>query len=481
MIDTWIKASVVLASTLVLGGCVTVPKEAGFGTVQQTVMDRTGKRIHWNQGTDADRQVAEAVRSTLRQRLTVDDAVQVALLNNQSLQATYEELGIAQAELVQAGLLTNPSVGVEVRFPKHAALPFEVDVEQTLIDLLLMPLRKRVAGASFEAAKMRVTSEVLGMGAETKMAFYRAQAGEQLVEMRRNIVNATEASFDAAKRLHDAGNITDLALANERAIHERAKTDLRQAEADALDGREELNAQMGVWGNDTSWTVEARLPDLPRAEVGQQGLESLAMSNRADVAAARHEVEVVAQSLGLTQYTALGSDVSLTGHFEKDADGTTTVGPGIRFPLPIFNQGQPAVAAAVARFRQGQHRYAALAVQARVQVRRARNKMIAARERSQYFGTVIVPLRHQIVQQNQLNFNAMQIGVFELLQAKQAEIDAGREYVEALRDYWVARTELERAVGGRLPDGLPTTQPTPTPPGATTQPAEQDHHHHHGE
>ena len=71
----------------------------------------------------------------------------------------------------------------------------------------------------------------------------------------------------------------------------------------------------------------------------------------------------------------------------------------------------------------------------------------------------------------------MLLGVFELLEAKQNEIDAGRAYVAALTDYWTARAELERAVGGRLPTPGSTTQPATIP--ATSQPAEPDHSHHH--
>jgi cobalt-zinc-cadmium efflux system outer membrane protein len=149
----------------------------------------------------------------------------------------------------------------------------------------------------------------------------------------------------------------------------------------------------------------------------------------------------------------------------------------VSVPLPIFNQGQPAIAAAEARLRQAQHRYAALAVQVRGDVRRARNNMLAARDLAEQYSRVIVPLRHQIVQHNLLQYNAMQIGVFELLQSKQAEIDAGREYVESLKGYWLARVELERAVGGRLPTTRSATQPA-TAPAAIDASAE---HHHHGE
>ena len=125
----------------------------------------------------------------------------------------------------------------------------------------------------------------------------------------------------------------------------------------------------------------------------------------------------------------------------------------------------------------------------RSQVRAAANRMRAARARAEYYRTAVLPLQAKIVQQTQLQFNGMFIGVFQLLQAKQAQIDAGRGYIQSLQNYWMARSELEKTVGGSLqslPTEMPATMPATLP--STTQPAGsemppgegQPHHHHHG-
>ena len=137
------------------------------------------------------------------------------------------------------------------------------------------------------------------------------------------------------------------------------------------------------------------------------------------------------------------------------------------------------MARAQAKLRQAQQRYVALAVEIRSQVRAARNRMFSARSRVEYYRRVIIPLRHQIVEQTQLEYNAMLVGVFQLLQAKQGEIESGRAYVEALRDYWIARAELEKAVGGQLKSRAASTQPAAEPPQQESQ--QQLQHHHHGE
>ncbi len=421
--------------------------------MQQTVSARIAQRVEWNQNSEDDRRAAQGVHELLRHELTPDSAVQVALLNNPRLEASYEDLGIAQADLVEAGLLKNPIFGAEVRFPKYHALPFDLDVMQEFASLLTLPLRKRVAQASFEAAKNRITGEVLSTAADVRAAFYRAQGAQQIVDMRETIVQATGASFEAARQLHDAGNTSDLAFAQEQAIHEQSKVELAKAQREALDAREDLSALMGVWGNDVKWTIAPKLPNLPQEEIDAAKLESLALAQRADLAAAKKEIDVMAQQLGLTRQVGPFGDVKAGAHLEKESEGPLTIGPAIELPLPIFNQGQPALAAASARLRQSERRYQALAIDIRSQVRRARYRMLAARDLATHYQRVILPLRHQIVEQSQLQFNGMLLGVFQLLQAKQAEIDAGREYVQALQDYWLARCELEKAIGGRIGEG----------------------------
>ena len=119
-------------------------------------------------------------------------------------------------------------------------------------------------------------------------------------------------------------------------------------------------------------------------------------------------------------------------------------------PIPIFNQGQPASARANARVRQAEQRYLALAADIRSDVRAARDKMLLARRQVEYFKTTALPMRTRVTEESQLQYNAMQIGPFQLLQAKQDEVKTGADSVEALREYWVARAELEKAVGGSL-------------------------------
>ena len=448
-----LRLVVVGASALAMSGCATVPKNAGFDDVSKTVADRLGQPVQWRGVTADDAAVDRAVRGLLARPLTADAAVQVALLNNRTLQATYEDLGVAQADLVQAGLLKNPVFTFDARLPDRSPKRtyLDISVEDDFIDLLLRPARRRVAAAAFAQAKGRVASAVLQLAADTRVAFYAYQAAEQDLELQRTVNQAQADSFDAAKRLYQIGNANERTLLGETAQFGRTRLQLAEAEEHAAEARERLGDLMGTWGGDAAWTTAGRLADPPEREVDPVGLESLAIRRRPDLEAARQNLLLQARTLGFTfQYRYIQA-LNVGPNAERETDGQWRVGPSFDAPIPLFDQGQAAVARAAALLRQSQDRFYAGAVDARSQVRLARTQLFNARARVEFYRREVLPVEQRLVAQTQLHFNGMYVGVFELLQAKRDEIAAGQEYIAALRDYWTARAELERAVGGRLP------------------------------
>lgn len=441
----------VLACSVVLSGC-SVPKKGGFGDVEGLVEARAGHRVHWSQGTPEDTEVENAIQAMLAEELSVDAAVQIALLNNRNLQATYEDLGIAQADLVQAGLLSNPVFFGSVRSAtgSSSGTNTEFGVALNFLDILIRPARKKMAVVEFEESKLRVANAVLNLAAETKVAYYTLQGSMQITAMLRTIAKATQAAYEFARRQHEAGNISNLDLIAQQGLYEQARVDLTHSEATVMADRERLTRFMSLWGTQTAWRIVERLPDLPQEEPPLEHLESLAISQRLDLAAERWEIERVAKALSITVHWRYVPLIDVAVETEKEPNGERVTGPVLAIQLPIFDQGQARVARVEALLRQSRQRMAALAIEIRSEVRTVRNRLLMARELGEHYRKVMIPLREQAVAESQRFYNFMLIGVYELLQAKQDEIDAYRGYIEAVRDYWVARSDLERAVGGRL-------------------------------
>ena len=429
-----------------LGGCGG-PRDAAFTDVGATVSERTGKQVHWNQGTAEDRQAEEAVTALLTKPLTPETAVQIALLNSARLQAMYEDLGVAQADLVRAGMLKNPVFEGQVNF--FAAGPaVELSLIQDFLDLLYLPTRKRIATAALDGVKSMVAGAVIGYAGDVRRAAYLVQASEQLREMRQMILTGAEAAHDLSQRIHAAGNNTVLAYDRDRAMYEQAKLDLAEAEAEAQDAHERLTALMGVWGVASTWTMTPRLPQLPDTEPAMPDLEKHAITSSLDLQAARQQIILTTRQYGLVSPYLPG--FSLGADLQRDASGGWGLGPKGTVEIPIFNQGQGMTMEAQSHLQRAWSLYAATAVEVRSGVRMARNRVMAARRRAEYLHAVMIPLRQQIVGELQLHYNAMLIGAFELLQGKAEEIGAGRDYLMALRDYWIARSELDQILSGKL-------------------------------
>ena len=434
-------------------GCASVSPKPAFEDVSKLVEERGGARLHWDQGTPADDQVRAHIADLLRGTLTAETAVEIALVRNLGLVATYEELGIAQADLVQAGLLRNPTFGARVRFSSTAAnsTPTDFSIAQDFLGLFTLPLRKRVAAAELDAVKARVGGAVLALAAQVREAVVALQAAQAMVEVRRLVLEAQGAAAELRRRQHEAGNVSELDLVQEEAFFGQGKLDFARAETLVLDDRERLNRLLGLWGPDAaSWKVANLVPDLPDTDPALEHIESLAVERRLDLVAARSEARALEEAASLTGVTRLFPAVQVGVSTEHDPEGNRVTGPELSVELPIFDQGQARAARLRSQLRQAQARQAEMAVNIRAEVRSLRNRLLAARGVVQHYRTVLMPLRERLVKESQLRYNAMLLGVFQLLAARREQIDTYRDYLEGVRDYWTTRAELERAAGGSL-------------------------------
>ncbi|HEX7227034.1 MAG TPA: TolC family protein [Candidatus Binatia bacterium] len=438
---------------LFFSGCTSMTLDAGFDDIKDTVERRSALQISWNNGTELDQQASEKLNSLLKRKLTVDDAVQIALLNNRDLQAVYSDLGVAQADLVQAGLLGNPIFDAAVMFPVSGGgrPDLEFGAAMNFLNIFYIPLRKRVAAARFEEVKTRVAGSVVDFAGRVRTAFYTYQSDQQMLELRQTIVQALSASLEIARRLSEAGNITDLDFARERAQLETAKLAVRSAETALRQSREELNIVMGLWGEQTQWQSDGRLSDIPEQPVPMKDIERQALEQSLDLANARQRIAATSEQLGLTRWTTLLPEFS-TGPQAERNDGEWEIGPRLEFWIPLFDQGQARVGRGVAELRRARQEYYGAAVRIRATARALRDRVDGARERALYHHDILLPLQERIVNEAQLQYNAMQLGPFQLLRAREQQIQTAVAYIESLREYWLARADVEQILSGRLPD-----------------------------
>ncbi len=445
-----------IVCAVTLAGCATIDIKSGFSDVSSNVQLRLGTPLFWNNGTDLDREAEDKLNAILGEKLTAERSIQIALLNNRELQGVYADLGVAQADIVQAGLLKNPLFDAVVTFPVSGRRPdLELTAVMSFLDIFYLPLRKRVAAGRFEEAKTRVSGAVLDLAGKVRSAFFAHQANEQMVELRQSIVQVLTASLEVAQRLHQAGNISDLDYARERVLLEGTKLRLRSAEVASRQSRERLNILMGLWEKETEWQTEGRLAEMPNDAVALDGIERMAISHSIDLVQGRQRIVVAGEQLGFDRSSALLPDFSIGARGERRERGWE-VGPILEFPIPLFDQGQARIGRAAAELRRSQQEYYALGVRVRATARAVADRLQGARDRALYYRDVVLPLQALMVSEAQLHYNAMQLGPIQLLRAREQQIEAASGYIDALRDYWLAYSDYQQLLSGRLPQASGT-------------------------
>lgn len=438
----------ILFITLIASGCARHP-HPDHGEVSSTIATRVNMQVEWYKGCPDD-QINCKVQCLLENELTPEAAIQIAFLKNPKVQAIFEELGIAHAELVEAGLLSNPDFSLEVRYPHKKTFVTNIEylVTATFLDIFMIPLRTRLATAEFEQAKRRVTNEILDLAFEVRQTYYELLAERQKLKYIRSIVELTSIQGELISRQNKVGNVNRLAFQQVQAKFLEANLEIAKAQTMIIRLQEKLNKLLGL--NEDGCLI---LPEISQ-EFDYQGfdlceLESIALSERMDLQEARFEVIRLRRMLGLKDWWSY-SNLKAGVAGERDPGKLNLVGFGLTGNIPIFNFGQAARMRIFAQLRQAQDRYEELEIRILSEVREAHKLLMSDLGIINDYQIRIIPLQKEISSSSEELYNVMGLGVDRLLENKRQELEAYRNYFEIIKNYWIARVQLDKALGGYL-------------------------------
>ncbi len=442
----------IASAALLLAGCASFSPDGGAGRVSELTQERTGQAVGMQRSaSDVDSARARA-SELLKHPLTAESAVELALLNNRGLQASFSELGIAEADRVRAGRLANPTLGFG-RLGGNGVTEIDRSVLFDVLGLLTLPVASQVAQGQLEQAQYRAAFDAVGVAAEARKAFYGAVAAQDLVSYYEQVKDAADASSELARRMLQAGNFSKLAQMREQAFHDDATANLARARHRAVVGRERLIRALGLSGDQLAFVLPEHLPELPKSPLEPRDAEQTAIDKRLDVLMARRSAEATAKALGLTRSTRF-INVLEAGYANKSQTGETRRnGYEIQLELPLFDFGATRTARAEATYMQAVHRTAEVAVNAQSDVRETYSAYRTAFELARQYRDEIVPLRKRISEETLLRYNGMLASVFELLADARDQVTTVTAAIEAQRDYWIAETDLQTALTGRSPRG----------------------------
>lgn len=455
-------------AVLTLAGCASLSDDGGTGPVRQLTQSRLGTTATPPR-TEADRQASQARVAELLQRpLTPDSAVEIALLNNRQLQARYAALGVVEADRVRAGRLANPTFSFGQRRGDG-----ETEIDRSLmfnvLGLLTVPLNEQAAARTLERGQLQLAADTVDAAHEARRAYIDAVAAQQLWAYAQQVQDAADAAAELAQRMLAAGHFNKLDQMREQAFAADARLQVTRAQHEVTASRERLIRVLALDAAQTTFQLPARLPDLPAHEAPAQQAEQQALDQRLDVQMAKRAAEATAADLGLTRRTRL-INVLHAGYQNASTTGASlSQGYEVELALPLFDFGEARVARAEALYMQSVHQAAQVAIQAQSEVREAHSAYRAAYAQARHYQDEVVPLRQRISDEMLLRYNGMFNSVFELLADAREQVRSVTGAVQALRQFWLAESQLQTAVYGRGGSltGLGESATTATPSAAT--------------
>ena len=432
----------------VAAACVSVPVRVGHETVK-SLLESSGTPTAGIDQPQDQALLNARTHELLGAPLTARAAIELSFMHNPRLASQFARLGISQSELVAASRVQNP-VFAASRTDGGGSHISIFGISQNLSSLLLFSARKHFAAGDYEKAQISATASIINLSADVEQAWLKYVGAEQIAAMRALIASSAEASSELAERFYAAGNINELDLALEHNAAAQARIGATRAAAEATHAKFSLQQQMGLTG-DPTWVATLKLPAPMDATDSLDELLSTARTRRGDLAAAQQTVALFEDALRLAKRWRLLGTVNIGVERDREQDGVNLTGPTLSLALPIFDQGQAGIARAQGELADARAQVTAIEAEIDNTVRFDHARVDAARAIATQFVRFLNPAQAIIIARQQQRENFMFIGQFELLLAKQQQYDAYQSYLEAVRDYWLARSELARATGGSLP------------------------------
>ena len=442
-------ASIALIS-LGLAGCVS--RDKAFEPIQEITSPALGfapRQIA------SEEEIVEANRLTdelLKKPLTMNDAVKIAIFNDKSLQASYNELGLARAALITGSVPANPVIALDQK-RGPGKLETERMVFLNIFSVLTIPARREIAAEQLRAVQMRSAEATLSVALNARQQYLNTVAARERLSKLSYIKKLTDAGAELAKRLGESGGLNKLSQAREFTLAAELDSEIARAKLDEQVERERLVRTLGLWGHRTAIKLSEKLPALPSKIRTYSNVESEAIQKRVDLRAARHDLAALATSLGLTQATRFVTDIDLVGG--QITDKTLAGGAkeksnkiGVDIEIPIFDFGEARALDAEQRYMRAANLLADKAIKIRSEVREAYITYEGMHQISRHFESRILPLRRIIDEESLLHYNGMLTDVSDLLADTKAGITAQIKAVNARRDFFIAENHLEAAILG---------------------------------
>lgn len=454
------KLPLVMGSVLLVTACANPAVidrakqgRAGFASVENGARQAVGAAPAWNQSASDFEETRRRVHAMVNGKtVSADTAVQVALINNRGLQASFAELGLSSAELWEVAMGPVPSVGISISgLAGDVTRSLEATIVGTLLEIATTKSRTQIAEIRFRQAELAALGDTIALAVETRRAWIEAVGAFETSSLIGRTQGTAEAASELAVQLGRTGAMNKADQAREHAFTAELAAERAAAQLEAQLAKEKLLRLMGLWGSDTKIYVPDALPSLPGRPRAANNIEQLALNNRVDLKAGKLELQAIAMDYRLTGQTRMVSDISLAaGAGVERANGATETTPslGLEFEIPLYDTGPLLSKRGQMAYLKAANTLAQTAIDARSDARMAYRELTGRHSIARHWRDQVLPLRNQIDAQALLTYNGMLTSTFELIADAQEGLGARISAAEAKRDYWLSETDATAAIWG---------------------------------
>jgi cobalt-zinc-cadmium efflux system outer membrane protein len=466
----------------VMAGCASVEPRGDFARAREIAARSTGiERLFNPEQTEAD---AAYIERCLEDGLTADEAARIALLLNPQLQGAFFEIGISRADVVQSGLLSNPSLGIALQLPAGGGLAnLEAGIAQNIADLWRIPIRKRAAKMSLNRTILGIARHAAILAADTKAAYFEAVGADTTLLISRENFAVAQNLLELALIRQEAGAASELDVNLSRSLALDAELDVGAARLAAANARRELAKLLGVRADADLLTLLDPLPEAPSGTLDGQRLLELAQSWRLDIRSARHAIEAAALELQVEQRRRIpnieigvalergergrsegGREIladtaraSIAGggltapdiqpRSERRRNTDFIIGPSLELEIPIFDQNQAQIAKARYAHEQAIRTLEALEQTVSHEVRGAIDRTLTAWSLVRIYQERSIPLAQSNLDLSREAYRAGRTSFLSVLEAQRFYLEARNRHIEASKTAAVAIPDLERIIG----------------------------------
>ena len=388
--------------------------------------------------------------------LTLNQALNLALINNPKLQAAQAMLGISEARIIIAKTLRNPAF---VTDNGTAEKTYRSGIEQTFEIAGKRTKRTNLAKAEKEVVENEIRTVALDLKNNVRRAYIKLFNAQQKFNASNDILNISNELVDIAKKRHLAGDVAELEVIQAENLQVNAKNDLETSMLQINQAFNELNMLTNqALGND----LQLEKPNLNDALISTDGTEKSidelvneAYLNRPEIKKIQKSLEASDKMMAVVKANripnltvALGPDIVTSG-----GEGATQTGnlTGVflvgRVDLPIFNRQQGQIKEVEAQIFQQQKELAAMKNQITYELKDTVTKIKINSTKIQLYENEILPKSQSVVEKSRRSFQEGMSNIIIPITAQQSYLNTRFGYIQVLTDYQNSISDLERNLG----------------------------------